>query len=86
MKSKEVEDMKKKVKQQEKTLGSDHKDTLLSMNELGGLLRAQGKLKEAEVVYRRSLEAWERTFGRDHRSTLASINNLVFLFGFFSSI
>ena len=39
---------------------------------LGGLLRAQGKLSLAEPYYRRALEGNERTLGRDHPNTLSS--------------
>ena len=35
-----------------------------------------GQLKDAEVLYRRALEAQERTLGAEHPDTLASVNNL----------
>ena len=46
------------------------------MSEVGFLLRKQGKLKDAEAYYRRSLEGRERTLGRDRPDTLVSVNNL----------
>ena len=57
-------------------MGVDHPDTLISVNSLGGLLEKQGKLEEAEVLYRRSLEGRERVLGVDHPNTLTSVNNL----------
>ena len=47
-----------------------------SVNNMGSLLREQGKLEEAEPFYRLALEGWERTLGRDHPSTLTSVKNL----------
>jgi len=40
------------------------------------LLRVQGKLEEAEPLFRESLDGRRRTLGDTHRSTLISINNL----------
>ena len=39
-------------------------------------LVAQGKLEEAEVLFRRALEGYERVLGVDHPDTLNSVNNL----------
>ena len=46
------------------------------MNQVGRMLQEQGRLGEAEVVYRRALEGRERVLGADHPSTLISVNNL----------
>ena len=40
------------------------------------LLKAQGKLAEAEPLYRRALEGREQQLGAHHLSTLISVNNL----------
>ena len=49
----------------EKDLGPDHSETLTSVNNLGSLLQARGKLNEAEALYRRALEGrkecWDPT-------------------------
>ena len=37
-------------------LGEDHPDTLTCLNNLAGLLHAQGRLAEAEPLYREALE------------------------------
>ena len=50
--------------------------TLTSANNLGMLLKDQGKLDLAEPFLCRSLEGCERTLGRDHPDTLASVNNM----------
>ena len=60
----------------ERTLGAEHPNTLVSVNNLAICLQAMGQLKDAEALYRRALEARERTLGAEHPSTLASINSL----------
>ena len=47
----------------ERTLGPDHKDTLISVGNMAALLKAQGKFDEAELMYRRTMESRERTLG-----------------------
>ena len=60
----------------ERLLGSEHPDTLGSVNNLGALLQNLGQLKEAEIMLRRALEGRERLLGSDHRNTLNSRGNL----------
>jgi non-specific serine/threonine protein kinase/serine/threonine-protein kinase len=57
-------------------LGSDHPDTLESIDGLSLLLQAQGKLKEAEPYAREAMEGHRRVLGDDHPETLTSINNM----------
>ena len=57
------------------TLGDKHSDTLRSINNLG-LLQAQGKLDEAELLLKEALEALLATLGDKHPDTLTSIGNL----------
>ena len=53
-----------------------HAQTLTYVNNLAELLTEQGKLGEAEPLYRRALEGRESTLGPMHGSTLISVNNL----------
>ena len=46
------------------------------MNQVGVMLQDQGRLEEAEVMYRRALEGRERLLGSDHPDTLSSVDNL----------
>jgi tetratricopeptide (TPR) repeat protein len=46
------------------------------MNNLGLLYSGQGKLKEAEEMYRRALAGFEKAFGPDHTWTLTTVKNL----------
>ncbi|CZR43873.1 uncharacterized protein FPRO_13681 [Fusarium proliferatum ET1] len=47
-----------------------------SLHMLGMLYADQGKLPEAEAMYKRALEGNEKALGRDHTSTLDTVNNL----------
>ncbi|KAF3389938.1 Nephrocystin-3 [Talaromyces pinophilus] len=60
----------------EKVLGIDHPDTLTSINNLGSVLRSQGKYGEAEMMHRRALTSREKLLGIDHPDTVDSINDL----------
>ncbi|KAF5618248.1 tetratricopeptide repeat domain protein [Fusarium sp. NRRL 25303] len=51
-----------------------------SLHMLGILYADQGKLPEAEAMYKRALEGKEKAFGRDHISTLDTVNNLGILY------
>ena len=62
-----------------RVLGRDHPDTLLSINNVGNLLVAQGKLDQAEPLHRDALQALRRVLGDNHPNTLSSINNLGYL-------
>ena len=53
--------------------------TLNGVNNLAVLLKAQGKLVEAEPLYREALEGRRRTLGDTHPNTLNSINNFAML-------
>ncbi len=57
-------------------LGEEHPETLASINNMGLLLRAQGKLAEAEPYWREALEKSRRVLGEEHPHTLTSINNM----------
>ena len=46
------------------------------MHKIGYYLEQQGRLKEAEVFYRRDLEGSERNLGRDHNNTLTAVNSV----------
>ena len=61
------------------TLGADHPDTLLSINNLAMLYYMQRKYDTAEPLYLECLEKQKSTLEADHPSTLPSINNLALL-------
>jgi eukaryotic-like serine/threonine-protein kinase len=65
-----------------RVLGEDHPDTMSSINDIGYLLQAQGKLAESEVYRKEGLEKRLRVLGREHPHTLQSMSNMGTLFRF----
>jgi len=59
-----------------RVLGTDHPDTLTSINNTGFLLRARGKLDEAERCYIEALDGRRRVLGVEHEDTITSIHNM----------
>jgi len=57
-------------------LGTDHPDTLSSMDAMGMLLLAKGNRSEAEPLLRDALNKRKAVLGLDHPETLASMINL----------
>lgn len=54
--------------------------TLIIVNNLGNLLKDQGKLEEAEEIYQRVLAGYKKVLNPDHISTLNIVNNLSLLY------
>lgn len=49
----------------EKTLGSDHPQVALGLNNMAEAMRAQGKFAEAEPLYQRALEIYKNKLGSE---------------------
>jgi tetratricopeptide (TPR) repeat protein len=58
------------------TLGSDHTDTAIVMNNLASALRAMGKRDEALTLYEEAVRILERTAGPDNSLTKSAQSNL----------
>jgi Flp pilus assembly protein TadD len=56
--------------------GDEHPDTLTSMNNLAGTLKAQGDLPGARRLQEAVLKAMKRLLGDEHPDTLGSMSNL----------
>ena len=63
----------------EKTLGSEHSETAMSLDNLAGLLLAQGDVAGARPLFERALAIKEEALGPEHPNTAPSLNNLAFL-------
>ncbi len=61
-------------------LGTKHKNTLTSMNNLAFLYDSQGQYDQAEPLYIEALALSRKVLGAKHPSTLTSINNLAILY------
>src|SRR5256885_1199622 len=57
-------------------LGNKHPQTLVSISDMGTLLRERDKLNEAEPFMREAVETYRQVLGEDHPSTLIAMNNL----------
>jgi tetratricopeptide (TPR) repeat protein len=64
----------------EKAWGPEHTETLDTVNNLGVLYAALGRLDEAEKMYQRVLQGYEKAWGPEHTSTLDTVNNLAVLY------
>ena len=64
--------------QVEKALGSEHPDIGISLNNLAGLYRAQGRYAEAEPLFRRSLGVIEKALGPEHPDAITALNELAY--------
>jgi tetratricopeptide (TPR) repeat protein len=60
----------------EKHFDTDHRDTALSLNNIGYLLQVQGDLAGARPYYERALSTRVKVLGADHPDTARSLSNL----------
>jgi tetratricopeptide (TPR) repeat protein len=61
----------------EKSFGLDHPSVAAHLNNLAVNYRTQGKLAEAEPLYKRTLDIWEKTLGPDNSLVLFALKNYV---------
>jgi tetratricopeptide (TPR) repeat protein len=64
------------VESESRVLGSEHPDTLKTMNGLGVALWRQDKYDEAEKIHCQTLQIQRRVLGEDHIDTLRSWTNV----------
>ena len=60
----------------EKALGPDHPDVATSLNDLGNLYGAEGRLAEAEPFHRKAISIWEKSGGENNPDLAAGLENL----------
>lgn len=60
----------------ESVYGSDHRETLTAVHNLGIVRQDQGRMAEAETVLRRALEGRSATLAPDDKDTLATLSAL----------
>jgi tetratricopeptide (TPR) repeat protein len=64
----------------EKSLGDEHADVAVALNNLAELYRNLGRLSEAEPLFERSLAIKEKSLGDDHAAVATALNNLAILY------
>jgi CHAT domain-containing protein len=64
----------------EKTLGPEHPDTAVSLNNLALLYGATGAYAKAEPLFERALAIYEKALGPVHPNTALSLTNLALLY------
>ncbi len=64
----------------EKTLGPNHADLALALNNLAFVHYAQGRYDDDEPLYRRALAIDEKALGKEHASVTTDLNNLGLLY------
>lgn len=63
-----------------RTLGEEHPDTIVAINNMGALLVNQGKFAEPATYLRDCMKRSRRVLGEEHPDTMRAINNLGALF------
>jgi nephrocystin-3 len=61
---------------EEQSLGQEHPDTLIGLNNLARLLENKGDYQAAEPLFRRAMTLSEQTLGPEHPHIITFINNL----------
>jgi tetratricopeptide (TPR) repeat protein len=72
----ELDIILKEIHSKKRNQGPDHTCTRDVVHRLGNVYANQGKLEEAEELYRRALAGNEKNLGPDHTSTLATVHKL----------
>jgi len=62
-----------------RTLGDTHPNTLTSINDLARLFETQGKLDDAEPLFREAASGARKTLGDAHPTTVALLRNFYVL-------
>ena len=72
--------MKKRLPFGKRSLGPDHPDVALSLNNLAALYHDEGQYAKAEPLFQRSLKILEKALGPDHPDVAVCLNNLATLY------
>jgi CHAT domain-containing protein/Tfp pilus assembly protein PilF len=64
----------------EKTLGPDHPDVALAVNNLANLFNLKGDFERSEEGYQRALKIREKALGPEHPDVASTLNNLAYLY------
>ena len=68
--------MRQTLQMERRTLGPQYYDTLITMDNLGELLKTEKQYSEAEKTYREELEGWRKAVGPSHPDTALAAYSL----------
>ena len=68
------------LSRQQRLLGEEHPDTLLTITNLARTYRRQGKYTQAEPLYLKAVNTTRRVLGEEHAQTLWTIRGLIKLY------
>ncbi|ODS34806.1 MAG: kinesin light chain KLC [Candidatus Scalindua rubra] len=71
---------KESLKVAEEIFGSDHPNSVTTMNSLAWFYYSQGKYAEAEPLLKRALEISEKALGKEHPQIATVLSNLAALY------
>ena len=71
-----IEKLRVLVERMVGALGEENVVTLMTLDQLGGVLKDNGEHEEARKVFERCLAGREKVLGVDHKDTLGTVNNL----------
>jgi eukaryotic-like serine/threonine-protein kinase len=72
------EHLRDRLEKQRSILGTDNRETLVTMHLLANGLMSQGRIAEAEKIQREALEIDRRMLGADHPETLGTLTAIAF--------
>jgi len=68
--------IRKALHARERTLGAEHRDVAMALNNLGQLLHERGRDSEAQPLLERAVGTWEQALGPDHPQVSIGLHNL----------
>jgi serine/threonine protein kinase len=75
----DVTEARGRYETQRRERGPDHSETVRALEEWAALLRDDGRLAEAESLFRRGLECRRRTLGLEHPETVCALKQVALL-------
>ena len=76
----DIAKLEQQLAEQERTLGAEHPEVAVTLNNLADMYQNQARYDEAEPLFRRALAIYEKQLGAEHPNVAVVLNNLAFLY------